>query len=306
MLLGAICTGPRLSKSPRRLPLGDAKDVNEFALTIESIADGTQPNVTTYGGVSVTPAQNAYDAYAQVIAGSSVTDECQEIEIHISGIGASTAARDGMVTIGFDLAGGTSYTDKIVDLVCGPAARTGGGDGQECVKFMFPLRVPAGCSIGAKASVNSATLTAIRVKCVLRGRPTHPEHIWVGNFVTTFGADITTSAGTAITPGGASDSAWLQLGSALTTPLHYWEFGYGINDATMQQGEVVIDIGLGDASNKRRVIANAEVFTQSIEIISKAPQGRYAHGAVGDIVYARAQRAGTPDSANSIAVYGVG
>jgi hypothetical protein len=278
--------------------------LNEFALIIPSVAAGTRPS--TIFGTSVTPAQNAYGTYAQLLAGASVTDECQEIEIVVSGFGASAANRDGAVTIGFDTAGGTSYTDTISDLVCGPCARTA-GDGLPGAYFTFPLRVPAGTSIAAKASVNNVTLTAIRVWCILRGRPSRPDLIRVGSFVRTFGSTPASSNGTTVTPGTASDGTYVQIGSALAEPLWYWEFGYGIDDATMTQSEIAVDIALGDVTNKRVIIQDASVFSNSFEMISKPRgQGRYARGAVGDLVYARAQSAATADSNNSVAVYGVG
>lgn len=278
--------------------------VNEFTLEISSVADGTRPAAAW--GTSVTPAQNSYGSYAQLISGASVTDECQELEIEINTVGISAAARDSIVTIGFDLAGGTSYTDKIVDLVCGPA-NPHAGNGQTSVTYVFPLRVPAGCSIAAKASVNSATLTAIRVSCKLRGRPTHPELIWVGQKVTTFGSTPASSNGTSITPGTTSEGSWTQIGSALTETIYFWEFGYGVNSSTMTANVIDVDIGIGDASNKRPVIRNAFIGTNNAEGLSKAPgQGRYAIGVTGDIVYARCQVGpSAADSNNSIAVYGV-
>jgi hypothetical protein len=278
--------------------------VNEWGIEIPSVALGTRP-ATTFG-TSVTPGNNTYGSYAQLIAGASVVDECQEIEIVVGAVSVSGTARDCIVTIGFDPAGGTSYTDKISDLVCGPASRMGGGDGQGPVFFKFPLRVPAGTSIGAKASVNSATVTAIRVYCVLRGRPSRPDLIRVGSFVQTFGANTAASNGTSITPGTASRGTFVQMGSSLTVPIWYWEFGYGVDDATMAQAEIEVDVALGDATNKRNVIQSGKVWTNNIECISKHAQGRHAIGAVGDNVYLRAQSSNTPDSNNSAAVYGVG
>lgn len=277
--------------------------VNEFTLEISSVADGTRPAAAW--GTSVTPAQNAYGSYAQLLAGASVTDECQEIEIEVNSVGVSAAARDCIVTIGFDRAGGSSYTDTILDLVCGPAAPHN-TNGQGPVMFRFPLRVPAGCSIAAKASVNSATLTAIRVACTLRGRPTHPEVIWVGEKVTTFGATTASSNGTAITPGTTSEGAATQIGVALTEPIFYWEFGYGISSSAMTANVLHVDIGLGDASNKRWPILNGYVTSNNGESISKPVGGRHAVGAIGDIVYARSQCGpAAVDTNNSVAVYGV-
>jgi len=277
--------------------------VNEFTLEISSVADGTRP--AGAWGTAVTPGNNTYGTYAQLLAGAAVTDECQEIEIEVNTVGSSGVARDCIVTIGFDRAGGTSYTDTIVDLVCGPAAAHN-TNGQGPVGFRFPLRVPAGCSIAAKASVNSATVTAIRVACVLRGRPTRPELIWVGQKVTTFGSTPASSNGTTVTPGTASEGAWTQLGVALTEPIYYWEFGYGISSGGMTANVMHVDIGIGDASNKRVAIRDGYVTSNNGESISKPPSGRHAVGAIGDLVYGRSQVGpSAADTNNSIAAYGV-
>lgn len=278
--------------------------VNEFTLEISSVADGTRPAAAW--GTSVTPGNNTYGSYAQLLAGASVTDECQEIEIEVGTVGINTAARDGIVTIGFDRAGGSSYTDEIVDLLAGPAGGHFASGLNNSVFFRFPLRVPAGCSVGAKASVNSATVTAIRVACVLRGRPTHPELIFVGQKVTTFGSTPASSSGTVIVPGTAAEGTWTPVGAALTEVIRYWEFGYGVNSATMTANCIAVDVALGDVSNKRNVITNGLVFTQATEGLQKFAAGRHAVGAIGDLVYARAQIGpNAADTNNSIAIYGV-
>lgn len=273
---------------------------NEWGLIIHSTADGTRPTSAT--GASVTPAQNAYGAYTTLIAGASLTDDCYEIELCINDVGVGSAARDCVVSLGTDPSGGTSFT-SLADLVCGPATfhtTLSGG-----TWYRFPLFIKAGTSIGVAAAVNSATLTAINVFCRVKCRPSRPEAIKVGTFISQFGVTLATSSGTAITEGTTTDGAWTQLGAALTKPCWYWEFGYGCNNATMNAGIAYVDLGIGDGVNFKIAISNAPIMTSASEQVSKAFAGAYARAAVGDGVYARSQSS-TSNAGVSIAAYGVG
>lgn len=274
---------------------------NTFGLIIHSTADGTRP--VTAMGASVTPAQNAYGSYAQLIAGASLTDDCYELEINVNTVGISTTARDAVVSIGLDPAGGTSYT-SIVDLVAGQpggyVGSTGGG-----ATWRIPIRIAAGTSIAAAAAVNSATLTAINVHVRAYCKPSAPERLFAGSYIDQFGVTLASSAGTAITEGTTSEGAWTAISSTLTRPLHYLTFGYGQNQATLS-GFVSIDIGVGDASNKNVVISNAWVVCSTTEQTTKPPWGANCRAAIGDILYARAQSSAAANSGATVAIYGVG
>ena len=273
---------------------------NTWGLIIQSVADGTRPSATT--GAAVTPAQNAYGSYATLLSGAQVTDDVYEWEVCINSVGISATARDCVVSIGFDPSGGTSFSG-FVDLVCGPASShnlLAGG-----TWYCFPVFVKAGTSIGAAASVNSSNLANISVFIRCKCQPSHPEALKVGSYIDSFGVALATSNGTAVTEGGASEGTWVQLGSALTRPCWYWEFGYGTNNATMSAQVGYVDIGIGDAVNKRIAIANAPFFTSGSEQLSKADAGTYAKAAIGDIVYGRSQSSGGNTGA-SITAYGVG
>jgi hypothetical protein len=273
---------------------------NTFGLTLLSTADGTRPVAAM--GTAITPAQNAYGTYASMISGGSLTDDVYEIEININTVGISAAARDCVVSLGLDPAGGTTYT-SICDLLVGPASPyniLGGG-----TWFKFPYFIRAGTSIGLAAAVNSATLTAIngfvRVKC----RPSHPEQIMIGRYIDQFGVTFASSSGTALTEGGASEGAYVQVGAALTRPIWYLEFGYGCNNATMSAQLSEIDVAVGDATNKLNVINGAAVTSNASEQQSKSAQGRYCVAATGALLYGRAQSS-AGNTGSSIALYGVG
>jgi len=274
--------------------------MNEWSYVLNSVADGTQPSTTF--GTSVTPATNSFGSYAQLVAGASVTYDLWELDIVVHGLSASGVARNAVVRLGIDPAGGTSYT-TVADLLVGPAGSiTAGG-----VRFTFPYAVKAGSSIGIAGSVNSGTLTAFRAFCTGRGMPSHPESIRAGAYIDAFGVTLASSSGTAVTPGTAAEGSWTEIGT-LTRTCWHWNFGIGVNDSTMTALTMLVDIGIGDASNKKIVISNAWTSSNTAEEVYKgfAHSCGYGLGVSGDKVYARIQASTTPDSNVSIACYGTG
>jgi hypothetical protein len=281
---------------------GTLRYPNSWGTTIYSTADGTRP-ATGYG-TSVTPAQNAYGSFVTLISGANLTVDCLDLTICVNNVGITTVARDCVVALGIDQAGGTSFT-TIADLVCGPACGYAfGSDGMTGTVFRFPLWLKSGWSIGVAGAVNSATLTAFNVFCKVRGAPSHPECLWVGTGIEQYGVTLASSSGTTVTPGTTSEGAYAQIGTT-TKAIYAIEFGYGINDSTMSQANLDVDIAVGDATNKLIAIPNAPISTSALESIAKLPALEYVTAAASVNVYARAQSSGTVDSANSVAVYGV-
>jgi hypothetical protein len=282
---------------------------NTFLKTIKNPADFTRP-AGNYG-TSVTPGTNAYDAYAQLIDGSTAwaaTDgDGYELHININSVFVTTAAHASAITIGIDLAGGTTYTDWIVDLLGGPAGDYAGVAGGNGVNYRFPLRVPNGASLAAKGTRSVGT-TAFRVACKILCKPTHPELIRYGSFVRTFGATGGGSPnGTVVTSGTAAEGNWATLASSIAEDLWYWELGMGVDSAGTALNVYLADLGIGDGSNKKIAIDDAEFCTQQTENLSKAPAGRAMQAKAGDNVYCRAQVGPNAASTNvTFAAYGVG
>jgi hypothetical protein len=277
-------------------------DVNEYGDVISSVsgAPGLGP------GVTVTPGNNTYGSYVSVL--SAVASDVWGLWILITNGFVSAAARDMIVTIGLDAAGGTSFTDFIVDLLApcpgqyGTSAAVPGG-----IAYWFPLFIKAGTSIGAKASVNNATVgtVAVGAKCMIK--PSRPDLIRVGHYVRTYGSTPASSSGTAVTPGTASEGAWTQLGTvAAGDRPWFWQVGLGINNAAMNSGAWHIDLGIGDASNKRTPIVDQFSSSASTECISANYAGAFAKAVPGDLVYGRAQQSSTLMTGFSMAAYAVG
>lgn len=275
---------------------------SEWGLIIPSVTAGTQPAAAW--GTSITPAENAYGSYASVLAGASLTSDAYGILININSNSVSTAARDTLLTIGLDSAGGSSFTDFITDLLCSGASAYVSGVGSG-IWYYFPIFIKNGTSVGAKASVNNATVGTLRCAVTLFCQPSRPEMIRTGSFVTTFGSTAASSSGTAVTPGTAAEGSWTQIGSALTRPHWYWQVGMGINDGSTSNAVTHIDVGLGSAGSKKTIIADAPFRVTGGEDMVSNLGMYYADGATGDIVYARAQTS-SADSNYSVAVYAVG
>lgn len=281
--------------------------VNEWGgPPILSTVDGVAP--AAGNGTAVTPAQNTYGTAVTLISGANLTYDCCELTINVNSIGITTTSRNGVVGIVTDPSGGTTFGSPIVDLVCGPAHAyaANGNSGGGGVWFRFPLWIKSGTTIGAVAAVNSATLTAVRVSAMVRGRPSYPAGIYVGSYIDQFGVTLASSSGAAITQLTVTDGTFAQIGSNLTRPLHWFQFGYAIDDATMTNNTLHVDVGIGDATNRKIVVQNAPVHTAAIETISWGINDGWGNGAIGDGIWVRAQGNTATDSNNSIAVYGVG
>lgn len=284
---------------------GAQRNTSQWDTPLYSTADGTRPAAGM--GASVTPnaTANTYGTPVTLISGASLIYDCCDLFICVNNVATSAVARDCVVALLTDPAGGTSYS-SIADLVCGPAsgyvvANVGGGG----VCFRFPLWIRAGTSIGVAAAVNSATVTAINAFCRVSGRPSDPDTEFVGTYLDQYGVSLATSAGTVVTPGGASEGAYTLIGT-LTRPAKVIDFGVGINDATMTAATIDFDIAIGDGTTNRVVIPNKPVFTSGIEASTKSESPTRCKGATGQGIYARAQCSTTPDSNYSVAAYVVG
>lgn len=275
--------------------------VNKPGLIIRSHTPAVSP------GVVATPGNNTYGAYVQIIAGAAVTDTAFALWLNANTIGSSSLAKDALLTIGLDLAGGTSYTDFITDLyvscasLYASAAAASGG-----ISYLFPVRVPAGASIGVKVTTNNATVGTANVQCKLLCKPSAPETIRIGSRVVTYGSTPGSSSGTAITPGNGAESAYVSLGTIAAGDRPWaWLLGVGINNATITANNPLYDLAIGDATTKRTVIDDLEVLTNTTENIGYYCPYATDDAGPGDIVYTRGWSVGVPVAGHSAIAYGV-
>lgn len=274
---------------------------NSWGVIITNFADGTQP--TTAPGTAITPGNNSFPAYAEILGDTS--DETFYMEIIFTNGSTSTASRDILVNLGFDFAGGTTYTDLTISHLLASSASAMGVANGPGVSYEFPVRLPAGTAVAASASVNNGTVGTVSVQIKLYGKPSRPDLIRYGSFVRTYGAVTAASKGTTITPGTVADGAYVAMGTT-TDDIWAWEFGVGLDTGTMSARNYAFDLAVGDATNKKIVIQDAVVNVSSAESIFKAAALMHSESKSGDVVYIRAQSSGSLAGVYSAIAYGVG
>jgi hypothetical protein len=174
-------------------------------------------------GVSVTAAANNTKG-STVTVMSALTHDVEYLRIGIHGFGSSTNNTSTLVDLMIDYAGGTSWeTDPLVPNLLGgftPVCYTDYATNPPglCCWYDFPLWIPAGASLGARAqTAHTADITTGRVVIQAQGGNRNPASWWCGQRVTAIGIDTANSVGdfvtTAYTP---SISSWADLGSPLT------------------------------------------------------------------------------------------
>jgi hypothetical protein len=242
-----------------------------------------------------------------MMSGATLTDDCFELLININNGVVNATARDILVTIGLDAAGGSSFTDFISHLLGSCSANyTATQPGQTGVWYRFPIFVKAGTSIGAKASVNNATVGTVNCHVVAHCRPENTRGLKYGTFVDTYGANTAASNGTGVTEGQGSEGTYVALSSTLTRPIWGLEFGVGINNSNMAAATRHVDVAIGSASAKKIAILNGVVITGAAETLGKSQSFTPALASIGDIIYGRCQTSSTSDASLSMIAYGVG
>lgn len=213
--------------------------------------DNWGANPSTTPGTSVTPgASNVEGSWTQVATGANIAQDCYWLMIAVIGGATSTAAKNHLLDIGVDPAGGTSYTAIISNIVCGNTAAAGSG----LRNFRFPFFIRAGSSVAVRVQGSNATAGTVRVCAKFYGQPTNPENVPIGSIAQTFGT-ITSSNGTSFTPGNAADGSWVSLGTA-TTALWWWQVGVQIDNGTQSAHQTYVDIAVGDVTNKKVISRN--------------------------------------------------
>lgn len=205
---------------------------------------GTNPASTV--GTSVVPGtSNAEGSWTQIASSANIASDCYWLYMQIHSGATSGQAKNHLLDIGVDPAGGTSYTAVISNLDVGAAPALTAAGAKE---FVFPFFIKAGSSVAVRVQGSNATAGTIRCAARFYGKPSRPECVPVGTFSQTFGT-ITNSNGNSVTPGNAADGSWVDLG-AVTNPLWWFQVGYGIDNATITAEYTYIEVAWGDSSNK--------------------------------------------------------
>lgn len=259
-------------------------------------------------GASITPGNNAYGSYVQLLSGAQVTDDCFALDLNLNTISVSGSARDCLAKLGLDPAGGTSFVDTWLDILCSCASPIG-GSGTGVTYRSVPLRVPKGWSVGVAMAVNNATVGTGAAKVTLYRQPSHPELMpRSGTFVRTFGTTLASSSGTAITPNGSGGkSAWVQCGSAAAEQLWAICLGVGCNNAAMSNNPTAFNMGIGSSTTvNRQVGGDIDVSSGTAETLTWQAEFQQALINSGDLLFARAGGPAAFNTGASVAIYAVG
>lgn len=272
---------------------------------------GTRPS-TSYG-TTVTPGNNTYPAFTDLLGGTTSHDAFW-MDVLVHGIGVSAAAKDAILKLGFDHSGGTSYTSMVIsDLLVSMAGQVGTG-GMNGIRYSFPIYVPSGTRIGGSVSVNNATVGTSLVAIRLHGKPSRPGLLRAARYVDTFGSTPSTSSGTTITSGTTSDGSWTLVKSGLSRSYWWWQVGMGMNDSSATSGGTyAIDVAVGPSTSSLDVIfqdmLSVTVNSSEMRCNSQLASHEYVNEVPADgslNVYVRMQCSVTPDSSLSVAVYAAG
>jgi len=261
---------------------------------------------TAAWGTSVTPGNNTMGTYAQVLTAANVAKDVFGLGIQFNSNAVSAAARDTLVDIGVDAAGGSSYTVLIPTLSASSAAPAIGAFGSG-LKYFFPIYIKAGSTVAVRASVNNATVGTLRCGLRIFGAPRDLRNVTVGTKVIAYGVTTATSTLTAVTPGTTSEGTWTSLGTVATgdTPW-YWQYGVGVNQGTITATAYSGDLGIGDGSNKA-IVGEDRVWqgTTTEQWYDNGGSEGYYQAAAGDTIYGRLQCSGTAITGLSMGAWGM-
>jgi len=268
---------------------------NSFA-AVQSSVGTTRPN--TAQGTSVTPVVGSKGGWAQVIA--ALDHDTYGLLICVNTNGAASASRNTVLDIGIGAA--ASEVVLIPDLIAGnaPSYITHGGG----LWYFFPIAVPAGTRISARAQ--GSVVTAFRVYVQAMQQPFNPSMIKKASFVETIG--MTAPTGTALTPGTTNKSAWVLLGATVNR-CWWWQIGAQVTsaDTAHQASAVHLDLAVGNGTDYNLILRDVVFMTSTNEQGALTPLtiGCEVPVPAGSSIYVRAQSSGTAD-ALFIAAYGAG
>ncbi len=282
------------------------KGAREFGWSFNSIAS-VRPAAAMGTSVTPNPTANAKGAWVEIISGAQCARDVFGLYINVNSFGVAATAKDAIMDIGVDPAGGTSYSVLIPDLLvscASPVNILNGG-----VHYYFPIWIKAGSSIAASISANAASATAASVNMQIWGSPRNPSQVKVGTYVISAGVVSASSRGTTITSGTGSDGTLTALATAIAKPAWWWQLGMGCNDSTMAAVYYHADLAIGSSTTLNKLVIQNQLWKANAnEQLSGQliAAGCGYHAPAGSNIYGRLQCSGTPDSALSLAAYGLG
>jgi hypothetical protein len=264
---------------------------------MQSNVEGVRPAAAF--GTSVIPGASNVKAATWTTLLASTTVDTYFAVINFNSNFVTAAIRNTLCDIGLGAA--ASEVALIPDLLFGGADSYTVGCGGAW--YCFPIFIPAGSRVSARAQVNNVTAGTFRCAIWLYGRAKDMRMIRYGTSVSAAGITAASSSGVAVTPGTTGEGAWTHITTA-SSPYWWWQFGVGCADTTMTALTYQADMAVGDATNKDIVIRDSRIITGATEQISVMPQHVSPQRNPGaTTIYCRMQCSGTPDATISMAGY---
>lgn len=213
-----------------------------------------QTTPTSTPGTSVTPGTSGAEGSATQIASSAnIANDVYGILFFISGGFTAAQSKMHLLDIGYDPAGGTSWTWLVNNIQCGSSGSADNGG----LSFYVPLFIPSGSAVAVRIQGGNATPGTVRVWATFYGKPTRPELVPKLSKSETLGS-ITASRGVAVTPGVSSaEGSWTSIGTT-TFPWRYILPTLQVDDSTANSAQIYMDVAYGDSTNKTIICENLQ------------------------------------------------
>jgi len=259
---------------------------------------------STTPGTAVTPGtSNAEGSWVQIASAANIANRVYALALNLNAGNSTGVAKNHLLDIGIDQAGGTSYTAVFQNLPIGQS----GPFTEGARSFYFPLEIPAGASVAARIQGSDATAGSVRVVAKFYGKPSRPDLLRVGRYTETVGT-ITNSLGVSVTPGNSgAEGSWVSLGT-LAQRCWFYQLGVQCNNGTVTAMVYHFDLAVGDGTNKNIIIPNHCVYVRGTAEAANnfADTLAYRDLPAGAELFLRGSASGTAVSGWNAAVIAVG
>lgn len=270
------------------------------------VFDNWDTNPTVNLGTTITPGvSNAEGSWTQVATSGNISADVYGISLNVNGGFTSANAKNHLLDIGVDPAGGSSYTEVISNIVCGASSTSGG------YHFFFPFFIKSGSSVAVRVQGSNATAGTISAALRFYGKNSRPETFPVGTFSETIGTtNLASSLGISFTPGNAADGAWASLGTT-AKKMWWWQLCFQIDNGTITAEQTYIDLAWGDGSNKQLMMRVMHNATTSEDVRNDKPYNlvwceAYHPLPGGTELWVRGRCLNAPDTGYNAVAIGIG
>jgi len=170
--------------------------------------------------ITASASANTMGSWVQHHAAAAITFDVDLVVVTIGANSGNAADARSLHDIGFDPAGGTSYSVLIPYLLGGCTVTALLGGLQE---YVFPIHIPAGSTIASRMQCATGSRTAL-VSVLCFGGNSAPGSWWKGTGVDALGVATASSKGTTFTPGNATYGSYANIGSTTTRPYHWLDW----------------------------------------------------------------------------------